>query len=332
MSDLLKQIGQLFIIGFTGEEPSQEFLDFLKEKQISGVILFEENCPSYNKTRENIARIRAACGDNPPFIAIDQEGGRVCRLRGVPAEFRSAEEYGQDGNVDWFRKDYLRSVLLLESIGINLNFAPVCDIFTNPKNTCLAGRCFGKSHREVQPFVEAAVETSKNAGVMSCLKHFPGLGASTIDPHHETATADYEELIWTNRERIPFAAGVKAGADIIMTTHLLLPAMDNTIVTGSKKIVESLIRDALAFDGPVITDDLSMTGAAVLGAIGPRTVAAFNAGHDLLLFDSDFELASRAYNYFCDSLQRGEINEKRLQEAMNRISGIKFKLDSSVLH
>ncbi|RKX27957.1 MAG: hypothetical protein DRP47_05555, partial [Candidatus Zixiibacteriota bacterium] len=208
MSDFRSKVGQLFIIGFHGEEPSQEFLDFLRKEQISGVILFEENCPSHEKTRENIAQIREACDSNHPFIAIDQEGGRICRLRGVPAEFRSAEEYGQGGNVDQFREDYSRSVIFMESIGINLNFAPVCDIFTNPMNTCLEGRCFGKNHREVQPFVVAAVETAKNAGVLSCLKHFPGLGASTIDPHKQTARADYDELIWTNRERIPFAAGV----------------------------------------------------------------------------------------------------------------------------
>ncbi|MBU8933939.1 MAG: hypothetical protein KOO62_08010 [candidate division Zixibacteria bacterium] len=331
MSDYLKRIGQLFIVGFPGKEPPSSFLRFLEERRIGGVILFEENCPSLKKTRENVKLIRDVCGDNTPFIAIDQEGGRVCRLRGAPVEIRSAWEYGQDGNVERFREEYERSVLVLESLGINLNLAPVCDVFLNPENNCCDGRCFGTTPEVVKPFVVAAVEASRTAGVLSCLKHFPGLGASSIDPHQKTATADYDELIWTNRERIPFAAGVSAGADLIMTTHILLPEFDDVIATGSRGIIESLVRKSLDFDGPVITDDLAMAGAQELGEVGRRTIAAFQAGHDLLLFGSDFMLASRAYDYFCDCVRLGEISQQRLQRALDRVSGIKFKLDRSVL-
>ncbi len=330
MSDYKDRIGQLFIVGFSGPEPSPSFLQFIKERGIGGVILFEENCPSHEKTRENIGLIRSVCGDSAPFVAIDQEGGRVCRLRGAPVEIRSAGEYGQAGNVERFREEYGRSVLVLESLGINLNFAPVCDIFLNEDNTCCEGRCFGSTPEAVEPFVVAAVEASRAAGVLSCLKHFPGLGASSIDPHQKTATADYDELIWSHRERVPFAAGVAAGANLIMTTHLLLPEFDDKIATGSRKIVETLIRQTLNFDGPVITDDLTMTGADDLGEIGFRTLEAFQAGHDLLLFGRDFDLASRALDYFYDCVRLGEVDEERLQRALDRVSGIKFKLDRSV--
>lgn len=331
MSDYTKEIGQLFIVGFSGPEPSPPFLRFVKERHIGGVILFEENCPSHEKIRENIGLIRSVCGESAPFVAIDQEGGRVCRLRGAPAEIRSAWEYGQDGNIERFREEYERSVLVLEALGINLNFAPVCDIFLNDDNSCCEGRCFGRTPEAIEPFVVAAVEASRAAGVLSCLKHFPGLGASSVDPHKGTATADYDELIWSNRERIPFAAGVTAGADLIMTTHLLLPEFDDKIATGSRKIVEALIRQTLDFDGPVITDDLTMAGAQQLGEVGHRTLTAFEAGHDLLLFGRDFEQASQAIDYFCDCVRLGEVDEDRLQRALDRVSGIKFKLDRSVL-
>ncbi len=331
MKDLLKQIGQLFIIGFPGAEPPRPFLDFVAEEQIGGVILFEENCPSHDAVKVTVARIKGRYRGIAPFIAIDQEGGRVVRLRGAPAEFRHASEYGAEGTTEHFREEYRRAAVFMESIGINLNLAPVCDLLLEKHNTCLIGRCFGDNPQEVSRFVEASVRMSRASGLLSCLKHFPGLGASRIDPHQQTATVDYDELIWEQRERIPFAAGVAAGADMVMTTHVRLEGYDDVIATASEKIIRSLLRQRLAFDGPVITDDLTMLGADELGDIGPRTVAAFNAGHDILLFGRDYEQAERAFDYFNEAVRRGEITTARLRAALERVSGVKFKLDSTVL-
>jgi len=179
--------------------------------------------------------------------------------------------------------------------------------------------------------VQAAVRIAKQHRMLSCLKHFPGLGAARTDPHEAVAVADYDEIIWKQRERLPFAAGVNAGADLIMTTHLQLPQRDQMIVTGSRAIVSSWIRHEMLFDGPVMTDDLLMKGAAVLGDVGPRTVAAFNAGHDLLLFGKDYEAAITAYDYFVDAARRGEISTTRLRSALDRVAGMKFRLTRSLV-
>jgi len=219
----------------------------------------------------------------------------------------------------------------MESIGINLNLAPVADIFLNEGNTCLTNRCYGDTAGKVAVFVEAAVTTSKKNRLLCCLKHFPGLGAAVDDPHFQTPTAEYDEILWHQRERIPFAAGLEKGADMIMTTHVRVPAIDEQIVTGSKKIISTMLRQSLAFDGPVITDDLTMKGAAVLGDIGERTVAAFKAGHDLLLFGQDLEASMQAYDYFVNAYERGEIDEQRIEASLSRIAGIKFKLESTVV-
>ena len=331
MADVTKRLGQLFIVGFSGQEPPGPFLNFLAEEQIGGVILFAENCPTHNVTAENIVRIRAQYRETPPFVAIDQEGGRVTRLKGAPAEFRSAASYGAEGTVEHFVEDYRRAAVYMESLGINLNLAPVADIFSEKNNSCLKDRCFGEKPEEVVPFVQAAVKTSQTAGLLSCLKHFPGLGSSTVDPHYRTAQVKYDELVWGQREKLPFVAGVAAGADMIMTTHVRLTGLDDVIATGSSKIVRQMLREKLGFDGPVITDDLTLAGAAELGEIGPRTVAAFNAGHDLLLFGRDWEQAARAYDYFVDAYRRDEVSEDRIVAALGRVSGVKFKLDSSVL-
>ena len=326
------QIGQLFLVGFPGEKPSRSFLDFLAKNQIGGVILFGENCASHSTTRSSVEKIRDNYkGSIAPFIAIDQEGGRVCRLLGAPAEYKSAIHYGTRSDVEHYAENYRRAAVYMESFGINLNLAPVADIFLNSKNSCLKDRCFGTTAEAVTPFVEKAIEVSRESGLLSCLKHFPGLGASETDPHEQTAVSNYDEIIWMQQEMIPFVAGVEAGADMIMTTHLRLKGFGGEIVTASSKIISTLLRGLLAFDGPLITDDLTMEGAAPLGNIGERTVAAFKAGHDILLFGQDIESTMQAYDYFCAAVERGEIEENLLQSAISRISGIKFKLDSSVL-
>ena len=118
--DIRSRVGQLFMLGFPSEMPPPPFLDFLKEERIGGVILFEENCRTHELAKENIRLINSYLGDAPPLIAIDQEGGRVSRLRGAPAEFKDAADYGRRGAIDHYREDYSRAMVLMASLGINL--------------------------------------------------------------------------------------------------------------------------------------------------------------------------------------------------------------------
>ncbi|MEA1980294.1 MAG: glycoside hydrolase family 3 N-terminal domain-containing protein [candidate division Zixibacteria bacterium] len=332
MKDIIKSLGQFFIIGFPDNSPSLEFLNFIDEVQPGGVILFENNCNTYESTARNILSIKSRYNEYAPFIAIDQEGGRVCRLRGTPVEYMSPMKYAKYNDLEKFIEDYSRSTMYMESLGINLNLAPVADVYINPKNEVLKDRCFGTTPAQVSLFVEAAIGVAKKSSMLSCLKHFPGLGGVEIDPHKQTSIADFDKIIWDQREKIPFDAGVKKGAEFIMTTHVKLPQIDNEIVTVSKKIIDELIRENLSFDGLVITDDLCMEGANEIGDYGERAVKAFNAGHDILLFGQKFEIAIEAYEYFVNAVERGEISEQRLDDALSRISGTKFKLERSVMN
>lgn len=330
MEKILRSIGQLFVLGFPGEDPPAPFLDFITEEQIGGVILFEENCPTHSQARENIRRIKSHGQSVPPIIAIDQEGGSVCRLRGVPAEFKAAAEYAEANDILHFREAYDRAVVLMTSLGINLNLAPVADISLNPDNTCLDGRCYGSEPDQVAEFVKVSVATAHAQGLLCCLKHFPGLGAANVDPHDATARSDYDRLLWEQREKVPFAAGVEAGADLVMTTHLLAEKLDDKVVTVSEKILSELVRENLNFDGPVITDDLCMKGADTIGDYGQRAVAAFQAGHDLLLFCRDYEAVIEAYEYFAGAVRTGEISAERVRASLDRVAGIKLKLGRPV--
>ena len=328
---ILNNIGQLFIIGFKGKDPSNEFLQFITEEQIGGVILFEENCSNYDTMKQNVDKVKKCYSNSAPFIAIDQEGGRVSRIRGVPAEYHAAAYYGSRNLIEQFAEDYTHSSVYMESIGISLNLAPVADIFLNPENSCLSDRCFSDDYKTVANFVGKSVEVARRSGLLCCLKHFPGLGAAESDPHKEVAEADYNETLWAQREMIPFAAGIDKGAEMIMTTHMRVPKIDDKIVTGSEKIINSLIRQQLGFDGPVITDSLEMEGAAELGELGERAVNAFKAGHDILLFGQETEKTLEAFDYFEEACKRGEIEESRIATALQRISGVKLKLDSNVM-
>ena len=118
---------------------------------------------------------------------------------------------------------------------------------------------------------------------------------------------------------------------MLMTTHMMAPAFDSELVTGSTRIINDLIRKNLHFDGPVITDDLTMSGASSLGEIGERSVRAFKAGHDLLLFGSDYESAMVAYDYLVNAFESGEVLQERLANAIQRVAGLKFKLGGSLL-
>lgn len=323
-------VGQLFVIGYRGETPADSFLDFIERENIGGVILFADNCPTHLVARQNIERIKARFTTFPPLIAIDQEGGRVCRLKGAPVEFKAASVYGQENSPDHFVEDYRRAAVYMEALGINLNLAPVADILLDPDSSCLKDRCFGDTPEQTARYVAASVMVARTAGILSCLKHFPGLGAARNDPHEHTSIADYDAAMWQKRERIPFAAGIEAGADLIMTTHVHLSNVDFRIATGSEKVVAGLIRQNLDFDGPVITDDLLMNGAATLGGIGERTVAAFRAGHDILLFGQDVEASMAAYRFFRQSVEGGEIESARIEASLERIAGIKIKLGRPV--
>ena len=325
---MINHVGQLFLIGFEDEKPTGEFLDFIASESIGGVILFEKNCSSHKIAEENIKKITAAC-DNIPFIAIDQEGGRVCRLKGVPAEYGAAEDYGSRNDLGLFREQFGRAAYYLHSLGINLLLGPVADLGLNKNNRCLRGRTFGDNPARVIPFVEMAVRLAARAGLLTCLKHFPGLGAAVEDPHEKLAKSDFDMQTFLNREALTFNAGIKAGADLVMTTHLRLPQFDSRPATGSETIINLLLRENLNFDGIAITDDLLMEGAVELGDHGERAVQAFAAGHDILLFGADWRTAKTAVESIKKACLDGRINETRIITSLDRISGIKSKLTVS---
>ena len=319
-------LGQLFIAGYPGLEPSEDFLEFVESEQLGGVILFADNCPSYARAAESISVIKSRYPNSTPIIAIDQEGGRVTRLKGAPAEFRSAASYAAGNQLEAYIEDYTRAAVCMNTLGFNCNLAPVADLFLNEQNSCLRDRCFGADADIAIPYIRKTIEISHARGLLACAKHFPGLGAAEIDPHKATAIADYNFETWKSRERTTFKAASDAAVDLIMTTHVRVPQIDSVIVTGSPTIIADMMRLYLGFDGPVITDDLTMTGAESLGDIGERTIRAFQAGHDVLLFGQDYRAAQKALYQFRKAVDSARIPPERIALALERIASVKCRL------
>jgi len=327
---MIDRIGQLFITGFKGASPSENFLRKFASENMGGIILFSEHCNPHKLAEESISKINAVSKEIP-FIAVDQEGGRVCRFGGAPAEFDSPSIFGRKNNISLYNEQLSRAAYYIRSLGVNLLLAPVADLGLEKNNKCLKDRTFGSTPARVMPFVESSVRTIHKAGLLSCLKHFPGLGAAVDDPHLKLPTADYDLQIFLNRESLTFKAGIDAGADMVMTTHLLLPNLDTLMATESQVIVDLLLREKLNFDGIAITDDLLMKGADDLGNYGERALRAFKAGHDILLFGRNHRAAFEAVSYFKDEYKKGNIDDERLSVSLDRISGIKSKLTASMI-
>lgn len=321
------QLGELFVTGFPGERPPSPWWAFMRDEKIGGVIYFEESCRDHQEFRRLTSEVRELARPRTIIAAIDQEGGRVSRLKGAPAEIKAAAEYGRSNDREHFAEDYRRCAGYLESLGINCNLAPVADLELVAENPALKGRCFSDCPDRAGSFVSTSVEIAHEAGILACVKHFPGLGAAKIDPHVAVSTAEYDHVDWKNREALPFRAAIKSQVDLVMTTHLILPKVDPKPATVSPVYVQQWLRKELGYDGAVITDDLTMQGAADSGSIGERTVEAFLAGHDLLLFGREFEKTMEAYDFFTDCVERGEIDPARLRQSFQRVAGLKYRLE-----
>ena len=241
-------------------------------------------------------------------------------------EYEAPSQYAQRNDIELFSEHYSRAAYYLASLGVNLIFGPVADLGINPNNACLAGRTFGNNPARAIPFIEKAVRISGRAGLVSCLKHFPGFGAAKNDPHQMLAEADYDFQTFVNREALTFKAGIGVGADMIMTTHMTLPSVDKWPATISAKLLKELLRDTLEFDGIAITDDLLMAGAENFGNYGERAFKAFEAGHDMLLFGRNFKATQIALKHFKEACSGGTISRSRVESSIERISGIKSKV------
>ena len=256
---LAEKVGQMFIVRC----PEQGAAEKAAEYHLGGYILFRENFEE--KTPVQAAEMVRACqaaAALPMLVGVDEEGGTVNRISGYPAfrdtPFASPQELYQAGGFDAVREDALEKCAFLEELGVNVNFAPVCDVSTDPEDF-IYKRSFGRNAAETAQYVRTVVETMGERGMGSVLKHFPGYG-NNADTHTGIAVDDRPYDSFAASDFLPFRAGIEAGADIVLVSHNIVSCMDSAYPASLSPRVHEILREELGFTGVTVTDDLYMDG------------------------------------------------------------------------
>lgn len=311
-------LGRLFLFGFEGYYLPRRARDFLEKEQALGTILFKRNI----KSREQVYDLTRSI---PGLVTVDQEGGRVARLRDICTNIPPMREIGENAKRDPelpYRVGHQMG-LELKGLGFDLDFAPVLDIDTNPKNPIIGDRSFSRDPDEVAQFGAKFIQGMQAAGVWACAKHFPGHGDTDIDSHLDLPVVTHSVDRISRVELHPFRAAIQAGVSSIMTAHILLPALDPVYpATLSKTILTRILREQMGYEGVIVSDDLEMHAVADRYSIREMVKLGLLAGVDLFLVCSQLDKTREAIDAAHDLVDSGEVPQERVLEALRRVSSL----------
>jgi beta-N-acetylhexosaminidase len=340
-----KKIGQMLLIGFRGMDakPESQIVKDIRRFHIGGIVLFDYDVKSkaYSRNVQSPEQLRQLCSQlkaaSPTslFIAIDQEGGKVNRLKssyGFPPSI-SADSLGKINNLDTTSKRASVIAQTLRQTGINLNFAPVVDLDTCPvKDSSIihrSKRSYGIWPDQVTPHALAFIQAHHREGILTALKHFPGHGSAKGDTHGGFVNVTQ---VWKNTELEPFRRLIASGnCDILMTAHVFNAWLDPLHpATLSKQILTGIVREEYGYDGVIITDDMQMGAIAKNYGLERAMTLAVNAGADILLFGNNLEydpqIAETAFTTLKKLVKERKISKKRIRQSYKRIQRLKKKL------
>jgi beta-N-acetylhexosaminidase len=320
-SVLRRTAAQVFMVGIPGPSIDGDTRAFLTEFTPGGIVLFRRNVQSATQLRRLVADLHALGAGVSPIVAIDHEGGRVDRLRLRPfTHFPPAATVAGTRSTRVVRDVAEAMGRELSAIGIDLDFAPVLDVWSNPRNEVIGDRAYGTSATVVERMGLATIEGLLRGGVLPCGKHFPGHGRTTGDSHKVLPRVTASRATLTRTELLPFARAIRAGIPALMSAHVVYPALDpKHPATLSSAIATTLLRKRLRFDGVLFSDDLEMQ--AVASRLAPERLApaAFAAGCDMLLVCQSLAVARRAIAGVEQAIEQGALDANRVLEAMGRI-------------
>ncbi|MFH1017499.1 MAG: beta-N-acetylhexosaminidase [Pseudomonadota bacterium] len=323
-----EHIGQLMMIGLAGPRLTREERLFLKIVQPAGVIFFKRNIESPRQLRALAQAVAAELRSQSPLLGIDQEGGRVARLNAPFTAFPGNDFLGRccraTGKADLAEAQARAIAAELKSVGVNMNFAPVADVDSNPRNPIIGTRSFSSDPAVAARLVAASVRGYRAAGLVSCAKHFPGHGDTAGDSHRVLPRVRASRATLFARELVPFRAAIRAGVPAIMTAHVVYPALDSKRpATLSAAVLQKLLRGRLGFKGVVVSDDLEMSAIAGHGEVRQAAVAAIEAGVDLLLVCKSLDRCWEVYEELGRALRGQGVAQRRMGEAFGRIQALK---------
>lgn len=321
-----EKIGQMLIVSDTTTVLDEDLLNNLNTVKPGGFILFSDNIKSYEQTKKLIEDINST-SDIPMFISIDQEGGRVLRIKKLSdAKVTNIPSMYHLGLTKDTKLSYEVGKVVGEELrvfGINMNFAPVLDIYSNKENTVIGDRSFGTTSDLVSKMALSFAEGQESTGIISVYKHFPGHGNTSEDSHYTlpVITKTKEELM--NLELKPFIEAINNGADVIMIGHLAVPSItkDDTPASLSKEIITDLLKNELGYNGLVITDALNMDALTNEYTEEEIYINAINAGVDILLMP-DFD--NETIEIITNAIANGTIAIEEIDNSVEKILELKY--------
>ena len=325
---LNEKIGQMLIVGFDGQNINENIKSLILDNHVGGVIFFSNNVESLEGVINLTNELKKINTSNkfPLFIAVDEEGGSVSR---TPNEFLAIPSAQYIGAFDDENINYNIGKIIADELkqqGYNMDFAPSLDILSNPYNTVIGDRSYGETSDIVSRLGIKTMEGIRDSSIVSVIKHFPGHGDTDVDSHYglplvEKSLAELKEL-----ELIPFENAIKAGADAIMISHILLTKIDSeNPATMSKEVITNVLRENMEFDGVVITDDMTMGAIIENYDIGEASVKSINAGADIILVCHGYENELNVINSIKNAVKNNIISEERINESVYRILKLKEK-------
>ena len=320
MNDLDAACAGLLCVGFEGHEPSPEVLELIR-RGVYGVILFGRNVESPRQVAELTAALKRAAG-RPLLVSIDQEGGRVARLRARQGftEVPPMRVIGSTGDESIARAVGAMLGRELRAVGIDQDYAPVVDVDTHPASPVIGDRSFGGDPGLVSRMGAALMAGLQSEGVAACAKHFPGHGDASQDSHHDLPRLHHPLARLEAVELAPFRALARAGVASVMTAHVVFEAIDPRLPATMSPGVMRLLREYCGFDGAAISDDLEMKAVSSFFTLEEGVPAAVAAGVDGLLVCHTAETQHRTVDILRTAVERGELTAARLAEARERIA------------
>lgn len=314
------------LLGFHGHDLPPSTAELLG-RGVGGVVLFRRNLGETSQVRALCGAVREASAGWPaPIIGVDQEGGRVQRLRGLVPDVPPMGVVGRRGP-EAARETGVTVGRTLIELGFNTDFAPVLDVDSNPRNPIIGDRAFSSDPGVVAHCAIAFTRGLESAGVLACGKHFPGHGDTSADSHEDLPVVDIDGETLRRREMVPFAAAVRDGIKMVMTAHCLYPAVDSRWPgTLSSAVVNGLLRTELGFEGVVVTDDLGMKAVSERHGDDEVLRHGFDAGVDLFMQCGAKGEGERLVEALLGGLAGGLLDEDRVSQAADRVLKLRKQL------
>jgi beta-N-acetylhexosaminidase len=327
LRELRRHVGRLAIVGFQGETAPADLRRLAAEFDLGGVIYFARNIVEPRQVAELSSEMASLAKDWPLWISVDQEGGRVARFKAPFTDWPPALTLGRSGRDDLASRFGAALAAELSAAGVNLDYAPVLDVFTNPANRVIGDRALAERAEDVARLGAVVIEALQAGGVAACGKHFPGHGDTLLDSHDELPIVEGDRRRFDAVELVPFRRAIAAGVATIMTAHLLLPEIDpRRPASLAPVVVKGWLKDELGFEGMVLSDDLGMKAVSGTMTLPEASVAAIAAGSDaVLLCNSTVDEQVNALEAIVRAVESERIPLSRIDDAFVRQKRVKAR-------